>query len=115
MQVLFVWLVICSRSESSSSITIDDTLLGRFIELRIHVFDDAGRVFPSCSYFRRKADQPLYWLVGGKFALRSMLNIYHGLSYIHLGLGRYVTFHYILRILGAEYILFLGSINTRSM
>jgi hypothetical protein len=59
MQVIFVWLVICSRS-SSSSIRIDDTLLGRTTELRIHACGDAGHVSPSCGYLCRNVYQPLY-------------------------------------------------------
>ena len=63
MQVIFVWLVICSRS--SSSIRIHGTLLGRSTELRIHILCDAGHVFASCSYLCCKVYQPLYRLVSG--------------------------------------------------
>ena len=114
MQVIFVWLVICSHS--SSSIRIDDTLiLGRSTELHIHVFGDAGHVFASCSYLCRKAYQPLFWLVCGLFTLKSMLDIYHGLVNIHLGLRGYVAFHYIFRISELNIFFFLGSRNTRSV
>ena len=115
MQVIFVWLVICSRACSSSSVIIDDTLLGRLNELRIHVCGDAGPVFTSCSYLCCKAYQPLFWLVSRLFALKSMVDMYHGLSYIHLGLRGYVAFYYIFRISELNIIMFLGSSNTRSM
>jgi hypothetical protein len=57
MQVIFVWLVICSCS--SSSIRIDDTLV-RIAELHIRICGNAGHVFASCNYLRHKAYQPLY-------------------------------------------------------
>ena len=75
MQIIFVWLVICSRS--SSLIRIDDTLLDRTAELRIHSCGDAEHVLPSCSYLCHNAYQPLFWLVCGPFAL-NVGKLYHG-------------------------------------
>ena len=54
IQVIFVWLVICSHSSSSIRIQVDDTLLGWSAELRIHVCGDAEHVFPSCIYLCRR-------------------------------------------------------------
>ena len=75
MQIIFVWLVICSRS--SSLIRIDDTLLDRTTELRIRSCGDAEHVLPSCSYLCHNAYQPLFWLMCGPFAL-NVGKLYHG-------------------------------------
>ena len=112
MQVIFVWLVICSPSSSLIRV-IDDTLLGRSTELRIYVFGNAGHVFPSCSYLCRKVYQPLFWLVCGLFALKS-----YTLSWSYkfdAGLCGCVAFHYMFRISELNMCLFLVSRNIRSM
>ena len=59
MQVTFVWLVICSRS-SSSSIRIDGSPIGRITELCIHILCDVEYPFSSCNYLCYNAYQPLY-------------------------------------------------------
>ena len=109
IQVVFVWLVICSRS--SSWIKIDDTLLVGSIELRIHVCGDAKHVYPSCSNLCCKAYQHLFWLVSGLFALKSMLDIYHGLSYKHpCRIARVWILPLFIPYLGVEYI-FVSRLN----
>ena len=60
MQVIFAWLVICSRASSSIRIQVDGTLLGRRTELRIHILCDAGHVFASCNYLCREVYQSLH-------------------------------------------------------
>ena len=74
MQIIFVWLVICSRS--SSLIRIDDTLLDRTAELRIRSCGDDEHVLPSCSYLCHNGYQPLFWLVCGLFVL-NVGKLYH--------------------------------------
>ena len=94
IQVIFVWLVICSHSSSSTRVQVDhdDTLLGRSSELRIHACDDAEHVFPSCSYLCCRAYQTLYWLVSDPFPLESTLDVNHGLTTIHIGWRGYAAF-----------------------
>ena len=100
MQVIFAWLVICSRASSSIRIQVDGTLLGRRTELRIHILCDAGHGFASCNYLCRKVYQSLHWLVSG--SLRFGVNIGNkseSWSYkILIGLRGYVSFHNIFRI-----------------
>ena len=70
MQVVFVWLVIYSRS--SPWIRIDGTPLGRITELHIHVFRDHEYFSSSCIHLC----QPLYCLVSGLSLPESMLDLH---------------------------------------
>ena len=98
----------CNLFSLISLIRIDDTLLDRSSELRLHVFGDAARVFPSCSHLCRKWYHSLFWWVCCLFArvLKSMLDVYISWSNNHLRrIARVCSLPLYIPYLGAEYII----------
>ena len=70
-------------------------------------------LLPAVTYAANYVSPCSDWCV--IFALKSILDIYHGVINIHVGLRGYVAFYYMFRISGLNIFLLLVRSNSRSM